>query len=82
MPVDAKLVRIGTPDQLVTGAVLSAPLGTTLPDVTDVTKTGIELDEAFEDPSPPSSRPATSPSGAATWCAACSRRSPARSRGR
>lgn len=49
MPVDAKLVRIGTPDQLVTGAVLSAPLGTTLPDVSDVTMTGIELDDAFKD---------------------------------
>lgn len=49
MAVDASKVRIGTPDQLTTGAILCAPLGTTLPKLTDITPSAVKLDEAFED---------------------------------
>ena len=46
--VNASNVRVGTPDQDVTGAILSAPIGTDLPTNTDISTTGITLDEAFE----------------------------------
>lgn len=49
MAVDASKVRIGTPDQLTTGAILCAPLGTTLPKLTDITPSAVKLDTAFED---------------------------------
>ena len=42
--VNADQVRVGTPDQLTTGAILSAPTGTTLP-----TSASDELDEGFVD---------------------------------
>lgn len=44
MAVNSANVLVGTPDQLTTGAILSAPLGTTLP-----TEAGATLDGAFED---------------------------------
>lgn len=44
MAVDAKKVLVGTPDQKVTGAIQSAPIGTPLPQSIDD-----ELDPAFED---------------------------------
>lgn len=43
MATDATKVLVGTPDQTTTGAVSSAPLGTTLP-----TDAGATLDPAFE----------------------------------
>ena len=49
MSVNASLVRIGTPDQLTTGAIMRAPLGTTLPDLTDITPEKVTIDEGFED---------------------------------
>ncbi|KAA8820271.1 hypothetical protein CSQ85_00190 [Bifidobacterium rousetti] len=42
MAVNAKKVLVGTPDQKVTGAIMSAPIGTPLPQTIDD-----ELDEAF-----------------------------------
>ena len=47
MAVDASKVLVGTPDQLTTGAILCAPLGTTLPDLDDITPKQVTLDEAF-----------------------------------
>ncbi|MBW3077689.1 hypothetical protein [Bifidobacterium simiiventris] len=44
MAVDANKVIVGTPDQQTTGAIKSAPLGTTLPDTIDA-----KLDQAFID---------------------------------
>lgn len=41
-------VRIGAPDQLTTGAIKHAPLGTTIPDLADVKPSGVTLDQAFE----------------------------------
>ena len=49
MAVDASKVLVGTPDQLTTGAILCAPLGTTLPDLDDITPKQVTLDEAFVD---------------------------------
>ena len=49
MAVDAKKVYVGTPDQMVTGAVLHAPLGTALPNLDDITPEGVTIDDAFED---------------------------------
>ncbi len=49
MPVDARNVIIGSPDQLVTGAGLTAPVGTKLPDLDDVTKASVTINEAFKD---------------------------------
>lgn len=49
MPVDASKVRIGTPDQLTTGAILCAPLGSKLPDLTDITPAKVAIDPAFKD---------------------------------
>ena len=48
MAVNGNNVRIGTPDQLTTGAVLVAPVGTAVPDLDDLTPQGVTLDPAFE----------------------------------
>lgn len=40
-------VRIGAPEQSVTGAIKNAPLGTTLPTLSSITKQGVTLDNAF-----------------------------------
>ena len=40
-------VRIGAPDQKVTGAIKHAPVGTTLPTLASIAKAGVTLDEAF-----------------------------------
>lgn len=45
--IDASKVLVGTPDQLTTGAVLSAPLGTVCPDLDDVTPSKVTIDPAF-----------------------------------
>ena len=42
-----KDVRIGAPDQKTTGAIKHAPLGTTLPSLSDVKVSGVTLDPAF-----------------------------------
>lgn len=47
--VDAKKVLVGTPDQLTTGAILNAPLGTEMPTLDDLTPAGATLDPAFKD---------------------------------
>ena len=44
---NTKDVRIGAPDQKTTGAIKHAPLGTDLPDLTDITPSAVDLDEAF-----------------------------------
>lgn len=49
MPINTSKVFVGTPDQLTTGAVLHAPLGTQLPDLDDITPSGVTIDEAFKD---------------------------------
>lgn len=49
MAVDAKKVLVGTPDQLTTGAILCAPLGTDIPTLEDLTPSGVTLDPAFKD---------------------------------
>lgn len=49
MAVNGKNVRIGTPDQLTTGAVLVAPEGTAIPTLADLTPQGVKLDRAFKD---------------------------------
>lgn len=40
-------VRIGAPEQSVTGAIKYAPVGTTLPTLSSISKTGVTLDQAF-----------------------------------
>ena len=40
-------VRIGAPDQKTTGAIKHAPVGTTLPELTDITKAAVTIDQAF-----------------------------------
>ena len=40
-------VRIGAPEQSVTGAIKNAPLGTTLPTLSSITNQGVTLDNAF-----------------------------------
>ena len=40
-------VRIGAPEQGVTGAIKHAPLGTTLPTLSSIANTGVTLDPAF-----------------------------------
>lgn len=40
-------VRIGAPDQKVTGAIKHAPIGTTLPTLSSITKEAVTLDAAF-----------------------------------
>ena len=45
---EVKDVRVGLPEQGVTGAIKSAPIGTALPDLTDITKAAVALNAAFE----------------------------------
>ena len=40
-------VRVGAPDQNVTGAIKHAPVGTTLPDLSAITTAAVTLDPAF-----------------------------------
>ena len=40
-------VRVGAPEQSTTGAIKHAPLGTTLPSLSSISKTGVTLDPAF-----------------------------------
>ena len=40
-------VRVGAPDQKTTGAIKHAPLGTTLPSLSSISKAGVTLDQAF-----------------------------------
>lgn len=44
---ETREVRVGLPEQGTTGAILSAPLGTAIPDLTDITKDGISYNSAF-----------------------------------
>lgn len=46
MPSNAD-VRVGAPDQKVTGAIKHAPKGTAIPALTDITKAAVTLDQAF-----------------------------------
>lgn len=41
-------VRVGAPDQKTTGAIKHAPLGTTLPSLSDISLSGVTLDSAFQ----------------------------------
>lgn len=49
MPVDASKVLVGTPDQLTTGAIMCAPVGTKMPELENVTPAAVELETAFKD---------------------------------
>ena len=40
-------VRVGAPDQSTTGAIKYAPLGTTLPSLSNITPSAVQLDQAF-----------------------------------
>ncbi len=40
-------VRIGAPDQGTTGAILHAPVGTVLPTMASISKTGVTINQAF-----------------------------------
>lgn len=40
-------VRVGAPDQKTTGAIKHAPIGTTLPSLSSISKAGVTLDGAF-----------------------------------
>ena len=40
-------VRIGAPDQATTGAILHAPVGTALPTMSSISKTGVTINQAF-----------------------------------
>lgn len=44
---NTKDVRIGAPEQRTTGAIKYAPIGTTLPSLSDITAAGVTLDQAF-----------------------------------
>lgn len=44
---NTKDVRIGAPEQKTTGAIKHAPLGTTLPSLSDISISGVTLDSAF-----------------------------------
>ena len=46
MPNNAD-VRVGAPDQKVTGAIKHAPLGTAIPTLADITKAAVTLNQAF-----------------------------------
>lgn len=46
MPSNAD-VRVGAPDQKVTGAIKHAPKGTTIPTLASITKAAVTLDQAF-----------------------------------
>lgn len=41
-------VRIGAPEQSTTGAILNAPVGTTLPSLSSISKTGVTIDAGFK----------------------------------
>ena len=41
-------VRVGAPDQKVTGAIKHAPLGTAIPTLADITKAAVAINQAFE----------------------------------
>lgn len=41
-------VRVGAPDQKVTGAIKHAPLGTVIPTLADIKKAGVTINSAFE----------------------------------
>lgn len=45
---NVKDVRVGAPDQKTTGAIKHAPIGTALPDLSDITKAAVALNVAFE----------------------------------
>lgn len=49
MAVDASKVLVGTPDQLTTGAIMCAPVGTKTPDLADITPGAVTIDAAFVD---------------------------------
>ena len=49
MAVDATKVLVGTPDQLTTGAIMCAPVGTKTPDLSNVTPSAVTIDQAFVD---------------------------------
>lgn len=42
-----KDVRIGAPEQSTTGAILHAPIGTTLPTLSSISSSGVTIDQAF-----------------------------------
>lgn len=44
---NVKDVRIGAPDQGTTGAILHAPIGTTLPSLSSISSSGVTIDQAF-----------------------------------
>ena len=44
---NVKDVRVGAPDQKTTGAIKHAPIGTTLPTLSSITKASVTLDGAF-----------------------------------
>lgn len=44
---NVKDVRIGAPEQKTTGAIKHAPIGTTLPSLSDITASGVTIDQAF-----------------------------------
>ena len=44
---NTKDVRVGAPDQKTTGAIKSAPVGTTLPTLASISPSGVTLDSAF-----------------------------------
>lgn len=46
MPLNSD-VRVGAPDQKTTGAILHAPIGTTLPTLSSITKAAVTIDVAF-----------------------------------
>ena len=41
-------VRVGAPDQATTGAILHAPIGTALPTMSSISKTGVTINSAFK----------------------------------
>lgn len=45
---NTKDVRVGAPDQKVTGAIKHAPVGTTLPTLSSISSSGVTLDSAFK----------------------------------
>lgn len=45
---NANEVRVGAPDQKTTGAIKHAPVGTTLPTLADIKKSGVTLNQAFK----------------------------------
>lgn len=49
MAVDASKVLVGTPDQLTTGAIMCAPVGSKTPELTDMTPEKVTIDPAFSD---------------------------------